>query len=371
MTVGASVLVGRREELAVLEGALGEVERSNARAFGLRGEPGIGKSRLLAELGGRAREGGLLVLGGRAAELERDLPFALLVDAFEPLVIGELPRAVRELEGEQLGELVAVLPGVGSLAEVEAAPASGERHRVARAVRALLERLAAERPLALLLDDVHWADPASADVLALLLHRPPRGGVLLGLAMRSRRAPALEGALAAARQNGSAELVELGPLPLEVASELMPGVGRAARERLHRESGGNPFYLQELARAGHADADGADRAGMPGVPRAVQAAMVGELVALPATARRVLEGAAVAGDPFEPELAAVAAEVEEEVALASLDELLKADLVRPTSQPRRFRFRHPLVRRAVYEETGGGWRLGAHARAADRLTARG
>jgi DNA-binding CsgD family transcriptional regulator len=371
VAVVASVLVGRRQELAALEHALGDVERGNARAVGLRGEPGIGKSRLLAELAGRARESGLLVLGGRAAELERDLPFALLVDALEPLVTGELAQAVRELDREQLGELVAVLPGVGSLTEVEAAPASGERHRVARAVRALLERLAAERPLVLLLDDVHWADPASADVLALLLHRPPRGGVLLGLAMRSGRAPDLEGALAAAHQNGVGELVELGPLPLEVAGQLVPEVGRAARERLYRESGGNPFYLQELARAGHSDTDGAGRAGLPGVPRAVQAALVRELVALPAAARRVLEGAAVAGDPFEPELAAVAAGVEEEVALASLDELLKADFVRPTLQPRLFRFRHPLVRRAVYEETGGGWRLAAHARAADALTERG
>lgn len=371
MAVVASVLVGRRQELAALEHALGDVERRNARVVGLRGEPGIGKSRLLAELAGRARESGLRVLGGRAAELERDLPFALLVDALEPLVAGELPQAVRELDREQLGELVAVLPAVGSLTEMEAAPASGERHRVARAVRALLERLAAERPLALLLDDVHWADPASADVLALLLHRPPRGGVLLGLAMRSGRAPDLEGALAAAQQNGVAKLVELGPLPLEVAGRLVPEVGRAARERLYRESGGNPFYLQELARAGHSDTDGGGPAGLSGVPRAVQAALVRELVALPAAARRVLEGAAVAGDPFEPELAAVAADVEEEVALASLDELLKADLVRPTLQPRLFRFRHPLVRRAVYEETGGGWRLAAHARAADALTERG
>jgi predicted ATPase len=110
MAVVASVLVGRRQELAALERALGDVERRNARAVGLRGEPGIGKSRLLAELAGRARESGLRVLGGRAAELERDLPFALLVDALEPLVTGELPQAVRELDREQLGELVAVLP---------------------------------------------------------------------------------------------------------------------------------------------------------------------------------------------------------------------------------------------------------------------
>ena len=366
----ASLLVGRRAELAALERALDELSPGAARAVGLWGEPGIGKSRLLSELAARARERGMAVLAGRAAELERDLPFALLTGALEPLVRGEMSRSVRGLERGQLRELAGVLPAAEWLADVEAAPASGERHRMARAVRVLLERLARERPLALLFDDVQWADPASRDVLALLLHRPPRGEVLLGLAARSRRAPELGAALAAAERDGTAIVLELGPLALEAVEELLPEVGSAARERLYRESGGNPFYLEELARAGGRGGDGAGRT-LPGVPRLVRAALARELGALASGPRRVLEGAAVAGDPFELELAAVASDVEEGVALTALDELLSADLVRPTDQPRRFRFRHPLVRRAVYEESGGGWRLAAHARAAAELETRG
>ena len=371
MAEWASALVGRRDELAALARALRDVERGGARAVWLRGEPGIGKSRLLGALATQARESGALVLEGRAAELERELPFALLVDALEPLVRAEGSQGLRGLEPGQLRELAGVLPAVGALAEVEAAPASGERHRVARAVRALLERLAAERPLALLVDDVQWADPASADVLALLLHRPAGGGVLLGLAARAGRAPRLEAALADAVRGGTGVLLELGPLPLEAAASLLPDTGPSARERLYRESGGNPFYLVELARAPEFGAVGGAAPGLAGVPRAVQAALAGELAVLPEEARRVLEGAAVAGDPFEVELAAAAAGVEEEVALAALDELLAAELVRPTSQPRRFGFRHPLVRRAVYEGSGGGWRLSAHARAAEALATRG
>jgi DNA-binding CsgD family transcriptional regulator len=87
--------------------------------------------------------------------------------------------------------------------------------------------------------------------------------------------------------------------------------------------------------------------------------------------RLLLEGAAVAGDPFELELAAVAAGASEQEALHALDELLLVDLVRTTDTPRRFRFRHPLVRRAVYEATVAGWRLGAHERCAEALAARG
>jgi tetratricopeptide (TPR) repeat protein len=88
-------------------------------------------------------------------------------------------------------------------------------------------------------------------------------------------------------------------------------------------------------------------------------------------ARLVLEGAAVAGDPFEPELAAAAAGTSEASALEALDELLALDLVRGTEVPRRFRFRHTLIRRAVYESTPAGWRLGAHGRSAEALATRG
>jgi DNA-binding NarL/FixJ family response regulator/tetratricopeptide (TPR) repeat protein len=107
------------------------------------------------------------------------------------------------------------------------------------------------------------------------------------------------------------------------------------------------------------------------VPSAVAAALTEELALLSKPARLVLEGAAVAGDPFEPELAAAAAAVPEAAAMDAVDELLWLDLIHPTDVPRRFRFRHPLVQRAAYQATPGGWRLGAHERCAQALGARG
>ena len=335
----APVLAGRGAELAVLERVLEAVQGGAARTLCLRGEPGIGKSRLLAELVARARGRGFGVLAARASELERDLPYALIGDAFA--------------------------------AETQHAVLAGERHLVARAVRAALEDAARSRPVVLALDDIHWADPASADAIALLLHRPPRAPVLVALALRPVRAPVIEAAIEAGERAGEAEVLDLGPLPREAVAALLPGLGPAARTRLHRDSGGNPFYLQELARVPGAEVAAADQAVLEGVPRAVRAALGAEVGALPATARRVLEGAAVAGDPFEPELAAVAAGVDAAAALEALDILCEADLVRPVAVRRRFRFRHPLVRRAVYEGAGGGWRLGAHGRAATELEARG
>ena len=109
----------------------------------------------------------------------------------------------------------------------------------------------------------------------------------------------------------------------------------------------------------------------PPIPRAVSAALNGELDALGVDARRLIEGASVVGQTFDPELAAQAAELPPESALAALDELLGADLVRSADAPRRFTFRHPLVGRAVYARIGAGWRLSAHARVAEGLRARG
>jgi ATP/maltotriose-dependent transcriptional regulator MalT len=361
------VLVGRDQELAVLERALDEVEGGSARAVGLRGEPGIGKSRLLGELAARAERRGHLVISGRAAELERDLPFALLIDALDRRLASDPPR---RLDYEHLAQLAAVLPAVAAMPGVEAAPPDG-RHQVARAVRALLELIAGPRPVTLLLDDVHWADDASADVLALLLHRPPSARVLLALATRAGRAPHLEVALDTALRNDSAEVVDVGPLSQEAAERLLQSLRRSARETLYRESGGNPFYLEALIRAARADAHRGAATGMAGVPRPVRAALAAEVDALPPAVRQVLEGAAVAGDPFEPELAGAAIGVSEDAVLSALDELLAADLVRATDELRRFRFRHPLVRRAVYEGIAGGSRLAAHARTADALAARG
>ena len=371
-------LVGRTEELGSLDRLLARLAVGEPAAVEVAGEPGIGKTRLLSELAQRAEAQGHTVLGGSASELERDLPFSIFVDALDEYLQSLDPRRLGALEESVLAELATVFPSLPAQADGRPVAIQQERYRSHRAVRRLLELLGQRRPLVLVLDDVHWADAASVELLSALLQRPPGAPVLLVLALRPRQTTELlAAALERAHRGGGLERLELGPLTAAEAQELVGAVVvDGPSGGLYDETGGNPFYLEQLARAAGRSAsrpqpgramsfEGVD------VPPVVAAALNEELALLSDSARAVLEGASVAGDTFDPELAAAAADVSRGEALDALDELLRLDLVRPTEMPRRFRFRHPLVRRAVYELTPGGRRLAAHERCAAALAQRG
>jgi DNA-binding CsgD family transcriptional regulator len=358
-------LVGRAAEPDEIDRALDDLARGRPRCVAIEGEPGIGKTRLLEGLGDRAEARGYLVLGGVASEFEASVPFAVLTDALDPYV-----AAVRDdLDADWLASLSADLADV--LPSLAAQPAmrlgSEERYRVHRAMRDLLTRLAGPRPLVITLDDAHWADDASLELLQALVRRPADGAVLLALAYRAGQAPVrLKAALAAP----AVTRVAPGPLTRDEAAELLGmSSDAAALASLYRRGGGNPFYLEQLARTGEAGRSGPGAAG--DVPSAIAASVAAELDPLPPDALALARSAAVVGEPFDLDLAATIADLDAEAGLRALDVLLDDDLVRPTEVPRRFRFRHPLVRRAIYENSQAGWRLGAHGRAADALAARG
>src|SRR5919112_1907835 len=327
MGLSIAPIVGRVQELELLDGALSDLSRGLWTAVELVGEPGIGKTRLLDELTRRADRRGALVLSGSASELERDLPFWVFVSALDDYVRGLDPRVLDVLEAEDRAELAHVLPALLGLVPSTVEPVAPQRYRTHRAVRALLERVAATRPLVLILDDLHWADPASVELLGALLLRPPQAAVLVALARRPDR-PQERLTAELDRAHGAKILarVGLGALTRSEADELLgSSISGAVASALYGESGGNPFYLEQLARApGRVLADpGAAPRLSPNldVPPAVAATLAEELALLPETSHLVLRGAAVVGDPFEPELAAAAAGVSEVTALAAVDEL--------------------------------------------------
>ncbi len=319
--------MGRDEQIALLEGVLDAVAGGGSRLVVVRGEAGIGKTRLLGLLVDRARARRLDPVLGRATELESDVPLALLRDA---------------------------LPRLGP----SAAAVAGTRWEL---FRGLTAELARGRGAVLVLDDVHWADPLSLELLAGLVRRPPDTSHALVIGLRPG---AVADSLVAAARSArlTCTVIDLAPLSRADADALVGAeVPEAERGRLFEVSGGNPMFLEELARSDAGD----------GVPEGIVSAVSADLAHLNAAARALVEAGAVVGDPFDIDIARRTAGLGLGDALVAVDELVDRRIVREGDLLREFGFRHPVVRTAVYEGQSAARRLALHARAAAVLAEAG
>ncbi|MBP2473617.1 ATP/maltotriose-dependent transcriptional regulator MalT [Crossiella equi] len=369
-------LVGRQPLLKALASTLKRSARKAFHLVELVGEPGVGKSRLVSEVAARARELGMVTLAGRAAEFELDAPFAAVVDALDDHLETQIGLLTRRLPMAEARLLTSVFPGLTIETPQVPIPsgAGGARYRLHRAVRTLLEVLAESSGLTLLLDDVHWADEATIELLDYLVRHPPRGQVVIAVAYRPAQvSPRLRTALSQVPGDAGTRLT-VTPLTLKETEEFLGnGMSPAKRRRLFESSGGNPFYLEALARAekntnplAQVTGDAAEDA-LRDVPDVVRAALTVELNQLSPKALLLAHAAAVVGDEFEPASAAAAAELTEGEALQVVDELIGRDVVRVADIPGRFRFRHPLVRHIAYTTASAGWRMATHGRVVAHL----
>ena len=313
MVLLAEHFIGRADELGALDHALADLGRRGSTTVQVVGEPGIGKTRLLFELAARAEDRSYLVLSGSGSELECDLPFSVFVDALDEYVEGLELHRLEALEPHLRSELASVFPSLARFAVPQVA-LQDERYRIHRAVRELLERLTATKPLVLILDDFHWADSGSIDLLGALLRRPPDAAVLMAIGVRPRQMPErLSASLERAHRLSGLVRLEPGALTRDEADEFLGSADSdAVANALYEESGGNPFYLEQLVRSLNRGSEGTSAVpdlslSDPDVPPAVATALAEEFAFLSVGTRVVLRGAAVAGDPFEPELAAAAA----------------------------------------------------------------
>ena len=365
--VGSGLLAGRQAECEVLRQALTRLSGGSSQVVEVTGDPGIGKTRLLAELADRASDHGFIVLNGRARRGDA-VPFDVFVDALDDYLTGfccDPPEP-------QLEVLGSIFPSLSN-PQLRSLRVPGERHRLFRAMKRLLQILPAPG-LVLILDDLHLAGDETHDLLAQLISQPPRRPLLLAFAYRWRQAPARLRAAVAARGDHQPICLRLGPLTDVDAERMLAGRGsRTSRRAIYQASAGNPFYLDALARSAHRQSHaGTGRPGTAGpggepLPADVAAALIGELDGLSPAAQLSARSAAVIGDTFCAEALAAVAGLDKDSAASAIVELAAADLIRPVEPTHLFSFRHGLVAAAAYESANPAWRVAAHGRAAAAL----
>jgi DNA-binding CsgD family transcriptional regulator len=367
--VTAGRFVGRTQELAQLRDLLARAAHGEPLVALLGGEAGIGKTRLAEQLAATASQQGVRVLRGACVPLgEEGLPFAPVTQALRDLDAAEL-EAVAGPARAELGRLLPDLPWGGEAAAGPAVVGAGQG-RLFELLLGVIERLAANAPLMLVMEDLHWADRSTRDLVAFLAASLRSGRVLLVLTFRSdeldRRHPLREllGELARNRRVQRLELPRFTRAELaEQLAELL-GADPPARlvQDIYGRSGGNPFFAEELVLVGGG-------AGPAALPPSLQEVLLTRVVRLGHRTQQLLRVAAAAGPGVtEPLLAAVAG-MEEAVLLEGLREAVDQQVLLPEPGGDGYVFRHLLVAEAVYSELLPGERGRLHTALAGALEA--
>lgn len=358
-----------RMETGRLINALDLLEHHRGHVLELTGEPGSGKTHLLAELTATAEESGVRVIRGRCSEPEQRVPFhtlAMLI-ANEPLA-----GAIRALPDTEARALRGIIRCDHDKTGKPNTPNPVERLRIYRETRALLEQTT-ERATLVVIDDFHWVDFESAGLIEYLARWPVGAPLLVVIAHRPcQEVTRVHASLAHAAELGTADQIEIKPLSLSESAQIL---GRTTSDpqlhRLHQESQGNPLYLLVLAQlAGRrGEVSSLPDRGRNG-SRAVEL-LFGEIASLDPVESEVAHAAAVLGDRFDLELLVPVADVGNEKTMDAVTRLERRDLLRPIDSGTEFTLRHSAVRQILYRETLLSWRTQAHRRAYSELCRRG
>src|SRR4051794_8659932 len=250
-----AILLGRDVELGRIDAALHDARHGRGRLVVLNGTAGTGKSALLAGAAARARDAGVRVLTARGGLLEHDFPFGVVRQLFEDLLVHAEPEERgRWLEG-------AARPAAAALSLDGGAPAPSSQPSALHALYWLTANVAAQAPLALVVDDAHWADESSLHVVSYLARRLGDLPVTLLVALRPAEPGAANELLDELALTPDATRLTLAPLGPDVIATLVrrqvPAADDAFCAACHAACAGNPFYLDELLHAVGA-AEGAD-----------------------------------------------------------------------------------------------------------------
>ena len=365
----SSAFIGRAVELGRLDAVLERAEQGSPQVVLVAGDAGVGKTRLLLALADRARRRGMRVLAGGCVELgDIGLPYL-------PVVV-----AVRELaedpeEARLLADAAMTAPGLGRLLPgiAPAGPAGGDvdQLQVLDAVRAVLVGLSERSPVLLVVEDLHWADRATRDLIAFLARVLRSGRVTLAVSYRSdelhRRHP-LRPLLAELVRLPTVERLELAPFTRAELTEHLEAVAGAPLpaeqvEGIYARSEGNPFYAEQLLAAEAGDPERE-------LPATLAEVLLARVQGLSEPAQRVLGVAAVAGRRVPHRLLAEVAGQPEADLEQGLHEAVGAGVLATDAATGSYAFRHALLQEAVYGDLLPGEQVRLHAAYARLLAAR-
>jgi len=342
------------------------------------GEAGVGKTRLVSELVGRVRAREALALTGGCLDVgEGVVAYAPLVEALRSLGGAVDPAELERVLGGVRAELARLVPELGASVEagVQAGPGAGALTpgRLFELVLGVLHRLAERGPLLLVVEDLHWADRSTRELLGFLV-RNLRAGVALVLTYRSdelhRRHP-MRPFLGELDRSGRTERLELGRLGRRELGELLAGIlGEPAPAALTGEilarSEGNPFFAEELLSARVEGSGGSADL----LPEALRDLLLARVEALPQATQRLLQVAAVAGGQVDHHLLAEVAAQPPERLVELLREAVAHHVLVVEDTSGGYAFRHALVQEAIYDDLLPVQRPPLHTAYARALAAR-
>jgi len=374
--VSSPVLIGRSNELERLVIAWQIARNGKSSTTLIAGEAGVGKTRLVSDFADRAQDEGAVVLLGGCIDLgEGALPYAPVVEALRGLVRRAGSEELEAVIGHGRAELARLVPDLGPVAEesTSALSIASAQGRLFELLLGVLERLAARTPVVFIVEDLHWSDRSTRDLLGFLVRNLRDTALMLLLTYRSdelhRRHPLLP-FLAELGRTGRVERLELQPFDgRESAAQLQAIAGRdldtALIESIHARAGGNAFFAEELLMA--AGEDG--RTELPATLRDVLLARVAELAE---PTQEFLRVASAAGQRVDPALLAAAASIDEVALTDALRECVSRQVLvpDPTAGTERYAFRHALLQEAVYDDLLPGERTRLHSAFARTLEAR-
>jgi DNA-binding SARP family transcriptional activator len=388
--LAAPAMIGRVAELEELGRWLsqgGIVDPRSERVLLITGDPGVGKSRLLAETASRAHAAGTLVLAGRAPE-DTLVPFQPFLEVLgHYIATAPLPdlRVHTRVHGVELGRLLPELRRrVPELPPTEAGDSETERYRLFEAVVGLLGDLSASMPVLIAIDDLHWADRPTLMLLRHLARAPGLGRLSIVGAYRAveRWSEGYSAALANLRHERLMKQVELAGLPERDTARLVglrvgrPPTAEFARA-LYAETEGNPFFIEEMLRhladsGVEVRSAGAFDLQRFGLPDDVRELISRRLARLSEDAIETMRVAAVIGRDFDGALLENVLALDEDRFLAALDEALATGLVgESATAPGSYSFAHALIRETLYEGMSTARRARLHRRVGVALEQQG